>query len=503
MRRCAQLAIAIGLGIATPFLALQTAALAQDEYDDLLGGFDDEFDSSELDLDDEETPAWLAALPFGPWLHEHVDLSGFVEGGLVYSYISHSVPNSDDPTQSTSWGNKISRLDLEGLLQLDVELPYDWRARAEMLGWYDFAYRINGRSEYSGSVIDVYEWQVDSGEVYAAGPLHPNVDLTVGRKVVNWGRSETFRVVDVVNPLDQKEPGLVDIEDLRRPRVMAKLDAQKGPWSTQLIVITERRFARLPPPGSDFFPDLSNLPPAFQQVFRSVSINDRGNFDGTPGLAGRFDGRFSGWDFSIYGAWVDEDQRVLDPEAAFGATPQQTRITAEPNRFGLLGAGANYTRGSWLLKFEGAWRTKIRVLRQRATAPFLVSDDKDRLDSMLGIEYYGPDNLTVVLELVNRHLLNYSHGAGNPPHLLDQTQWEWGLRITRPFFRERMEVTALGVAVGERLQDGGFVRVSADWELTDAWTLDGGVLAFIGGPDKGLGAFEDNDRLFVSLKYSF
>ena len=74
--------------------------------------------------------------------------------------------------------------------------------RTEVLGWYDFAYRINGRADYNGAVLDVYEWQVDSGEAYLAGPIAEKFDLTIGRKVVNWGRSDTFRVVDVVNPLD-------------------------------------------------------------------------------------------------------------------------------------------------------------------------------------------------------------------------------------------------------------------------------------------------------------
>ncbi|MCH8239830.1 MAG: hypothetical protein IIB62_07220 [Proteobacteria bacterium] len=162
--------------------------------------------------------------------------------------------------------------------------------RVETVGWYDFVYRVKGRGGYGGEVLDVYEWQFDSGEVYLTGPLHKNVDLTIGRKIVNWGRSDTFRVVDVINPLDNKEPGLVDIEDLRRPKTMLKLDLNSGPWSAQLLVIPEHRYNRNPPPGSDFFTGPfgpTGLP-------ASIPIRDRSDFTGMPGLAGKIDARFSG-----------------------------------------------------------------------------------------------------------------------------------------------------------------------------------------------------------------
>lgn len=64
-------------------------------------------------------------------------------------------------------------------------------------------------------------------------------------------------------------------------------------------------------------------------------------------------------------------------------------------------------------------------------------------------------------------------------------------------------MTALAVGFGERLQNGGLVRLSGDYELTDAWKVEGGILIFIGGPDQGLGAFESNDRLYAEIKYSF
>lgn len=473
-------------------------AFAQDlpdsDLDDLMGGFeddfDDEFDATEVGERDDAIPTWLARLPFGEWIAEQVDLSGSIGTGVEYSYLDHDAPHGDEAGRRTDYQG-LTRLDLDGFLQLDVRLPYRWLFRAEALGWYDFSYRINGRDDYGGAVLDVYEWQVDSGEVYLSGPLSRKVDVTLGRKIVNWGRSDTFRVVDLINPLDNKEPGLVDIEDLRRPRMMAKIDAASGPWSAQLLVIPESRFDRNPPCGSDFFPLSGARPPGCP----GIRIDDnRSDFDGSPGVAGKLDGRFSGWDISLYGAYIDEPSRVIDirPTGAF----------AEANRFGLLGAAGNWTRGPILLKIEMAWLSDIRVLRSQRGNPIPFSVDKDRIDTMVGIEYYGRDSLTIALEIVNRHLLNEPSGQSTLPRS-DTSRFESALRITRPFFRERLNVTALAIGFGERLQNGGLVRFSGDYEIADAWRAEGGIIIYIGGPDDGIGAFDSNDRLYGQIKYSF
>ena len=478
-----------------------TAGAGDEDLDDLMGGFDDDFDVEELEDLEQEIPAWLAALPFGEVLYERVDLGGSIAAGAVWNYLSHTV--ADGVGGRTDYGG-LSRLDLDGFLQLDIQLPGEWQVRAEALGWYDFAYRIQGRSDYNGAVLDVYEWQVDTGELYITGPLHDNLDITVGRKIVNWGRSDTFRVVDVVSPLDNKEPGLVDIEDLRRPKAMVKLDAIRGPWSAQLLVIPEHRYDRQPPIGSDFIPDIF----ASQGLGGSAEIDDRSDFTGVPGFAAKFDGRFSGWDFSLYGAYLDETSRIIDSDG----TPNG--LQSEANRIGMLGAAGNVTRGAFLLKAEFAWLSDTRTLRILVPAttippfPSLLSTERDRIDSMVGIEWYGPDQLTIALEIVSRQLLDHPDASNNDafPSVFEfnpASGYETGLRISRPFFRERLDVTLLGIGFGERLQDGGLFRASADFELTDSWKIEGGWLVFFGGPRQTLGAFDSNDRVYAEAKYSF
>ena len=169
----------------------------------------------------------------------------------------------------------------------------------------------------------------------------------------------------------------------------------------------------------------------------------------------------------------------------------------------MFGAAGNVTRGPWLAKFEFAWLGDVRMLRPRATGPIpFWSDDKQRVDSMLGVEWYGADSLTVALEVLNRHWLDLPRSP-ELQEFFEQSTFETALRISRPFFRERLDITLLGVVFGERVQDGGLFRASGEWEISDAWKVESGWLVFIGGPDKGIGNYDDNDRIYLEFKYSF
>ena len=224
--------------------------------------------------------------------------------------------------------------------------------------------------------------------------------------------------------------------------------------------------------------------------------DSQSNFSRKPGFAGRFEGNFSGWDFGLFGAWVDETSRVFDVETTTGAR-------LEGNRFGMIGAAGNVTRGAWLAKFEVAFQTDLRLLRPRATGPLPYwSDDKQRVDTMIGVEWYGPETLTAALEIVNRQWLDVPRSRVLP-EFFEQSTFETALRVSRSFFHERLDVTLLGVVFGERAQDGGLARASAEWELTDDWKIESGWLAFFGGPKKAIGAYRPNDRIYVELKYSF
>lgn len=456
-------------------LLLAAPPLGAAELDAVLGGFEED-DEAFAATEAERAPVSADAR----WWN----LTGSASLASSINFIDHRSATGTDYTDLQKLRGRLN-------LQLDLELPRAWKARFAGYGFYDFAYRLQGRSKYTDAVLDDYEWEVDSQDMYVRGEVVEDLDLKVGRQIVNWGRSDTLRVLDVLNPLDNREPGLADIEDLRLPVSMARLDYYRGAWSLTAIAIPEMRFDKNPPVGSDFVPSAQPLPP---------ERTPTPSFDHTE-WAARAMGIFEGWDVSLHFARYWDDTTHLAPGVA-------TPFVARHSRLLMAGAGGNYTLGSWLFKGELAYIDGLDytvVDGPPGTPPGPMSGvrtvDKARLDTMGGIEYYGIAETSIALEIVNRHI----HDFESRMRAFDAQRdaLEGALRITADFMNARLHTTVLGVVFGERAQDGSIVRLEADYDLRDAVVVTAGILLFQNGDPLEVSAIDDNDRLFFEIKYSF
>jgi len=393
-------------------------------------------------------------------------------------------------------------------LQLDVDLPASWLGRVAGFGFYDWAYLANGRHQYTDDVLDVYEWEVDFQEVWVQGSLAQPLDLKVGRQIVNWGRSDTLRVLDVLNPLDNREPGLTDIEDLRRPVVMVKADAYYRAWSLSLIAIPEIRFSENPPVGSDFAPVFSSL--GTLESFVAPEDKPSESFDNT-GWAAALGGVFSGWDISFHFARMWSDAAHLRPVLSGPIPSAGTKL--KHSRFTLVGSGANYTIGSWLIKTELAWldgldyTTSTLLDVPTPNGPIAVqipsgTTRKGRLDFMIGVEYYGFADTNIVVEVANRHIFGFRSDM-RPNFSVQRNALETAIRITRNFMNDRLGTTLLAIIFGNHAQDGSIVRVDLHYDLRDSLVLGGGILLFQDGDRIPFDTISRNDRFFFEIKYSF
>lgn len=419
----------------------------------MLGGFEDEDPAFEVQVIEsrEEQPFW--------------DLSGSLELTGSVNWIEHE---SDTGTDYTGLQRLRHRLNL----QLDVDLAEHWQARVEGWAFVDPAYALNGAHRYTRQVRGEYIFDAEPGEVWLQGKLAPWLDLKAGRQVVIWGRSETLRVLDVLNPLDNREPGRTDIEDLRLPVSMLRLDAYHGDWQLTAIGIPEIRFDENPVVGSDFFPGTSEPGEREPRHFEDAEA------------ALRLGTIRSGWDLSFHGAWFWNDRPRFDFPSG----------RLEHDRVWLAGAAGNVTVGGWLFKAEAAWLEGVG---------YAASDDKQRVDALAGVEYYGLRDTTIVLEVAVRRILSYEPALRSAPDSVRETSEEIALRITRTFLREKLTFTAVGVVFEPDARDGAILRADLDYALRDGLTVGIGALVYWHGDLPPLDAWNDNDRLLFKIKWSF
>jgi hypothetical protein len=455
--------IAIGLALA-PF-----SAFSQANVDEALQGFDEpaaappspELDDALSGFDEASAtePASTARPSAAPWR-----LGGDALLSAAYNYAKEA------PAPGTTDHRGLSRLRARLNLRLDGDLAPGWETRLSVYGFHDFAYALQGRDEFTDAVIAELEDEAELNEAWVRAKLTPQLDIKVGRQVVVWGKSDNVRVTDVLNPLDNREPGLTDIEDLRLPVTMTRVDYYLGDWNLSALALHEVRFNKNPPFGSEFYA-MPSAPPDEVKP-------------GAPEYGLALNGIFSGWDLSFYAAGIYDDQSHLVTTTS-GPEARHSRVT-------MLGAASNMALGNWLVKGEIA---RFAGLEFRS----LPGEEKARTDLLLGMEYSGFSDTTLSVEVVDRYLEDFE--AALKAEGAREHDIQTALRYTGDFLHARLHLTAVA-AVFEG-DGGGFSRWQAKYDLRDALSLTGGVLLFHDGDKFPFAAYSDNDRVFGEIKYSF
>lgn len=454
-----------------------SSLILADDLDDMLGAFDEEdellVDENVFSSDEEDSDKKSIG-----------DLTGSLVFNTAYNYLDHR------SSTGTNY-HGLSKLRTQLNLQYDYDITKNWKVRASAFAYYDWVYDIHEDRDYSDEVLDDYKWEAEFRELWVRGSLSESIDLKVGRQVVNWGRSETLRVLDVLNPLDNREIGLADIENLRLPVGMIKGDYYFSGWNLSLIALPETRFSKNPSYGSDFYSSGSD-----------IEEKEPSDVDGT-GWAAAMAGVFSGWDIAFHAARVWNDTPYLRPFFAVPGSPYDVEL--RHSRINMVGTGGNYSFGSWLFKGElGAFGDVDYTVSTGSGEIVLPTGtvEKDRLDLMFGIEYYGLSDTVFTLDIVNRHIFDYDP-AMEPFFYMQEDQLETSLRYDGNFINDRLTVTALVIVFGDHAQNGSIFRFVGEYELRDSLAISAGLLTYQEGDPPPFDGIEDNDRLFGELKWSF
>ncbi|MBW1696902.1 MAG: hypothetical protein JRH18_07940 [Deltaproteobacteria bacterium] len=474
---------------ATLLLAAGTVALCFAEHESPLGkrpeGFEtvdakseteerkaktDELESIIEGFDEEPEPVKKTGEEKKP---SRFSLDGYVKHGLSYNF-SHQSPEPGE----TDWRG-LSRFRPEIKLKLKAKFSDSIRAQVSGKAYYDAVFVIRGRDGYTEEVLNNREKDAELAESYILGKLTDNLDFRSGRQIIVWGKSDNIRITDVLNPLDIREPGLVDIEDLRLPVFATKLDYYWGDWSLSGIFLHEIRFNKTPAFGSDFFPGNKPQPP------EAIPADSLGNTE----YAAAVSGILTGWDIAFYFADVYDDLPYQELKPNGEKELKHARLK-------MLGTAFNIALGNWLLKAETAFLDGFR---------FFNTPDESycRLDALAGFEYTGFNETTVSFEMANRHLFDFDKSLKQPPDRATEDEFQTAFRLTRQFLNDTLTLTFLAQTFDLSGEGGAFQRLSARYDWSDSIELSGGLIFYSAGHLRQFHGIGDKDRIFLEIKYSF
>ncbi|WDP92022.1 MAG: hypothetical protein HUN04_20790 [Desulfobacter sp.] len=442
----------MGLGLALGTVSAAPAAAEDTELDLLLDSFES------------ETAAPVIAQ--APEFMEDERISLY--GALSLSSAFRTDPGSRD---------RLAELAGKLVLKSQADLGRGWRFFMAAQASHDLAPALGNpvEDDYRSSV----ERELEAREIWVERSLAPWLDLKLGRQIVAWGTSEVFRLVDVVNPTDQREFGMTDIEDLRLGQAMSRLDMYSGPWNLTLVMLHGDRTPRTPAWGSEFYPSDTPLPPLDDDNFSL----DR------PRFAAALSGRFTGWDAGLYLARVHDDRAFVYLDSGGHARLRYPKIN-------MAGLTLTKSMGNFLVKCEAAFFDGLRFSRE--------PDRSCReLDTLAGVEYSGFTDTTLTVEVVNHHLFSPGRDLEQSLERMEKDHWASAFRLAREFKNDTVHLTLVAGFMGVSGDLGSFQRGEVEVDLSDTLSVKFGGVLYHDGESSLFNRIENNDRVFFSVSRDF
>ena len=464
------------------------------------GGFDEGFDMN-IASPEAPTEATSAEPEAEADLPKAWDFYGFAKTDFGYSY------EKQDPEKP------LSKLRETLNLTFDYKFSDSWRTRINGNAFYDGAYGINGTDLYTQEVLDAYQQEVELRDTYLEGELGAGFSIKMGRQVIAWGQSDASQINDMANPRDNREMGMVDLEDARIPVIASMLSLDQGSWRTDLVAIHEFRANKTAPVGSEFDP-LIGLRTTGVTVGDEQKPNSGGEW------AARALALFNGGDLGFYASHTYNDQFYLGFDSLSLATgsPQLT-LAPQYAWVDSVGVAGNKVLGSLLIKGEYAQKKGLRVNRADVgtQAVALIQSgrypanltwgpsseaiqawaERDQEQYMFGVEYMGVTDLVLTLEADYTHIKNWDETISSK-----ENQFLAFSTLSYSAINDRLNSRLVWIQFVNG--DGGVYRYSLDYDWLEGLNIAGGLVVFRSpGPDALIEAYKNNDRFTLAAKYSF
>jgi len=456
------------------------------ESKEMQGFTDTELDESELFPEiDSDFPATIETENKTPNSASNFSLGGFLKLETEYGYKREH--------------KELSKVKTTVFIESDYKINDQWRFKGSGNAFYDFAYTIESKNEFLEETLDDNEYNYSLKELYIDGRLSSRYSLKAGRQTVVFGESDYARILDVINPRDLTQPGLISIEDARMPVNIVRVSAFFDKWAYDVASIHENPGSFIVGEGSDFDYYASIRNPGISIL---DEINPKNGFK-SPGVAAKTTRSFNGGDISFVAANTYDDQPYLSIK---DVSASGVIFKPEYDKYRTYGVSGNIVKGSGLFKFETAFQQDIKLMRNdilnkiNSGIPYTeikTTRESDRLALMTGLEYSGITDLRINFEAELTHILDYESFLSDR-----KNEYRTYLQANYEMMNDALEFEMLWVHFHP--DKGDILRLSANYDIFDGLNIEAGV-AFYQSNDESCAIYpyKDQDRVFLRVKYSF
>lgn len=443
----------------TPSVKAETTA---EDLDLILEQFDESIQTTLPPTTELEATPWSSRFVF----------SGVFSELFSYSPYPHKTPA----------GFKLHGLrNLQSTFQLTADAVITDSIKVKVSGWlsFDAVYTLSDYdSRFSSELIDEHEKELELAETFISVELSSDLDFSFGRQILVWGKADMFRVNDLWNPADSREPNLASGKSAKLPLFMSRLDYSANDWNITAAVTHEYWHEKTPVYGSEFYP-YNFIPPPFEDQ------KDRWEQSSYGVSASR---SFTGIDLGLYtGSYVKDYNQI---------GMSSDTVTRKMARIQTIGAAAEMAAGNWLFKVDSSFLHGLEY--------YLVDDEgEDRFDLLIGVDYSGFTNSRISFEAVNRYLFDYSDATASQENTPPKDLLIWALRYSRYWLGETLQLEGIAYTGGIDFSKGSAQKVSLKYQLLDDLLVSGGVIFYQSGDTYLTDFIGKNDLVFLQFKYTF
>ncbi len=474
------------------FIEVNNFATAQEtpdnsEMEDILSGFDeDDSAKDEKDIlsgfDEDNNIQQSYKVKESASNEDWNTFFGYAGISLSYSFVKEPLEDN----LNSDWSG-LTKTRPFFSLTLDTKLGRNWKTRISTKAFYDFAFGLKERDTFSNEVLNELEKEAEIREFYLDGTLFGSLDVRLGNQILVWGTGDSLRVVDILNPTDNREYGMTDLEDVRIPLPMTRIDYYLGSYKLQAVAVHQIKFNKSAPAGSDYNPAKTDIK---EVVPESTAENTE------YGLS--FQGNFTGWDASLHWAqYFDDEANLIITDINFvpgvGLVPS---IEYRHSRLTMGGFAFSINLGNYIWKAEVAnfWGMEFNNVKEKkyTTTEFL-----------LGTEYSGWSETSISIESGLKHLNDFDSRLEAEPDYQLEDRIATTINFMQDYYNQTLHLQILGTMIGEWGEDGGLNRVSLEYDAVDAFSVKGGIMIYQPGDILYFQSLNDNDRIFLEARYSF
>ncbi len=341
-----------------------------------------------------------------------------------------------------------------------------------------------------------------------------NMDLRLGKQQIIWGKADGVFITDIISPKDLSEFLLRDFEEIRMGITALKADYYIGNSALEMVWVpafTPTRFAEessIWGRSPEFKSPIPGVSPSLSYDYSQKAVpatleNSEAFF--------KFSGVSSFIDYEVMGGYLYDDDPsmhvTVDVTLDTNGVPQpQLTLTPRHHRLSLVGGSTSMDIMGYVVRTELAYYAgkKFQANQTFQMDPMsmeLPSDltEKDYLHYLVGLDFsLGSTRFST--QFIQKYILDYDDTI-----VQEEVSNMSTFLVNRMFLNDLLTLQLF--AYYDIINEDALVRPTVSYDLADGFEILGGANIFMPGINNNylayFGYFDDNDMLYLKVKYSF